>query len=142
MRSLPGRLGEQANLYYVKRGIDNAYGLFLDGKLVHVSWVFTKDEYTKQPVESFRLNAGEAELVNCWTEPDYRGKGFYPMTICVASKELFDNGFDRVYMAIERDNQASRSGIVKAGLKPYGRTHHFFSPLLKSWRGWYRVVAT
>ena len=132
------RFGEQARLYYEQRGITSAFGVFVDGELGHISWAYTAEEYKREPYERFRLDAGEAEIVNCFTADAYRGKGLYPYAVRLIAAQLLSRGFERVFMNIEPGNEASRRGILKAGLKSYAQVLHLRSPAIKKWRGWYR----
>jgi RimJ/RimL family protein N-acetyltransferase len=131
------RFGEQARLYYAERGINSAFGVFVDGELGHTSWAYTAAEYRLEPYERFRLNINEAEIVNCFTADAYRGQGLYPHAVRTIADMLLSRGFERVFMNIEPGNEASRRGILKAGLKRYGRVLHLRSPVLNKWRGWY-----
>jgi RimJ/RimL family protein N-acetyltransferase len=132
------RFGEQARLYYETRGINSAFGIFVDGELGHISWAYTAKEYALEPYERFRLGMGDAEIVNCFTADAYRGKGLYPHAVRIIAALLLTRGFDRVFMNIEPNNDASRHGILKAGLKSYGRVLHLRSPAMTRWRGCYR----
>ena len=137
MQKVEGRFANQARLYFLKRGITSAFGLFAEGRLVHVSWVYTAKEYAREPVEQIRLGAKEAEITNCFTLEDFRGRGLYPLAIRSLSNRLFEQGIERVYMKIEKANIPSQKGILKDGLRPYGTSYHLWSPALSIWNGWY-----
>ena len=137
MRESSGRLASQADLYFYQRGITTAYGLFAEGKLVHISWVYRAADYARSPVEQIRLGAKEAEITNCFTLEDHRGQGLYATAIRSISHRLFEQGVERVYMKTTPDNTASQRGIVKAGLRPDGTVYHVFAPALSAWKGWY-----
>lgn len=137
MRQRNDRFGEQARLYYEQRGISTAFGVFIDGELGHISWVYTAEDYRREPYERFRLGGGEAEIVNCFTAEAYRGKGLYPHAIRMIAERQFLRGFDRVFMNIEPGNEASCRGILKAGLARYGRVLHLRAPAIPKWRGCY-----
>lgn len=138
MRHRSDRFGEQTRLYHDQRGINSAFGVFIDGDLGHISWAYTAKEYGCEPYERFRLGTGEAEIVNCYTAEAYRGKGLYPYAIRLIAEQLLSRGIKRVFMNIAPDNEASRRGILKAGLISYGQVLHWHSPAIKKWRGWYR----
>lgn len=137
MRERNDRFGEHARLYYDLRGINSAFGVFIDGALGHISWAYTSAEYQLEPYERFRLGLGEAEIVNCFTAEAFRGKGLYPHAVRLIAISLLARGIDRVFMCIEPENEASRRGILKAGLTHCGHVLHLRSPALKKWRGWY-----
>jgi RimJ/RimL family protein N-acetyltransferase len=130
-----GRLADQARLYFFGRGITSAYGLFVEGRLAHISWVYTAEEYAREPVEQLKLADKEAEITNCFTLEEFRGQGLYAFAIGCISKQLFEQGFERVYMKTEADNTASQKGILKAGLKSCGTSYHLSSPALLAWKG-------
>jgi RimJ/RimL family protein N-acetyltransferase len=138
MRQRSDRFGDHARLYFDQRGIDSAFGVFVDGELGHISWAYTAEEYQREPYERFRLGADEAEIVNCYTSEAYRGRGLYPHAVTRIAVLLLSRGFERVFMNIEIDNEASRRGILKAGLTSCGRVLHWRSPAVTKWRGWYR----
>lgn len=135
-----GRFSEQARLYYVNRGIESAYGAFKDGELVHMSWVYTADEYSKEPIRRLMLNEDEVEIVNCFTLNRLRGNGIYPYTILFLSNLLIQNGIKRVYMMAERKNFASQKGILKAGLKHIGKVIYIYIPALSSKPLYYKRI--
>lgn len=137
MRERNDRFGEHARLYYDLRGINSAFGVFVDGNLGHISWAYTATEYQREPYERFRLGIGEAEIVNCFTADAYRGKGLYPHAVRFIATSLLARGFDSVFMCIEPGNEASRRGILKAGLTNFGHVLHLRSPAITKWRGWY-----
>jgi len=138
MRHRSDPFGEQTRLYHDQRGINSAFGVFIDGDLAHISWAYTAKEYGCEPYVRFRLGTGEAEIVNCYTDEAYRGKGLYPYAIRLIAEQLLSHGIKRVFMNITPDNEASRRGIIKAGLISYGKVLHWRSPIIKKWRGWYR----
>jgi hypothetical protein len=123
-----GRFAEQARLYYEKRGIDSAYGIYMDGELVHTSWVYTSAEYSLEPFRRLHLKKGEVEIVNCFTLDKCRGLGIYPYMIQFLSRLQFQKGMERVYMLADHRNHASQRGIIKAGLKPLGHVTYLRIP--------------
>ena len=133
-----GRLSDQARLYYVKRGIDAAYGAYLDEELVHMSWVYTAAEYSKEPFRRLALEDREVEIVNCFTLDRCRGMGIYPHMIRFLSDLQFQNGVKRVYMMANHKNEASQRGIIKAGLKILGRVTYLRVPASSSKSIYYR----
>lgn len=133
-----GRFSEQARLYYIKRGIDAAYGAYLDEDLVHMSWVYTAAEYLKEPFRRLALEEGEVEIVNCFTLDRCHGLGIYPYMIQYLSNLQFQHGVKRVYMMANRKNEASQRGIIKAGLKVLGRVTYLRIPASSSSSIYYR----
>lgn len=133
-----GRFSEQARLYYVKRGIDTAYGVYLNEELVHMSWVYTASEYSKEPFQRLTLKDHEVEIVNCFTLEKCRGLGVYPYMIQFLSNLLFQSGIERIYMMADHKNFASQRGITKAGLKQLGQIIYIRIPATSSKSVYYR----
>lgn len=133
-----GRFAEQARLYHAKRGIDTAYGAYIDGELVHMSWVYTAIEYSKEPFQRLALKDREAEIVNCFTLDKCRGLGIYPYMIHFLSNLQFQNGVERVYMMADHKNHASQRGIIKAGLKQLGHVTYMRIPKSSNKSVYYR----
>ena len=127
-----GRFAEQARLYYKKRGIDSAYGIYMNGDLIHTSWVYTSAEYSLEPFCRLDLKKGEVEIVNCFTVEKCRGLGIYPYMIQFLSRLQFEKGIERVYMMADHKNHASQRGIIKAGLKPLGQVTYLRVPAASS----------
>lgn len=133
-----GRFAEQARLYYQKRGIESAYGIYMNEELVHTSWVYTSAEYSLEPFRRLDLKKGEAEIANCFTLEKCRGLGIYPYMIQFLSRLQFEKGIERVYMMADHENHASQRGIIKAGLKPLGHVTYLRIPASSSRSLYYR----
>ena len=133
-----GRFADQARLYHATRGIDTAYGGYIGGELVHMSWVYTAAEYSKEPFQRLALEDREVEIVNCFTLEKCRGLGIYPYVIQFLSNLQFQNGVERIYMMADQKNHASQRGIIKAGLNPLGRITYMRIPALSNKSVYYR----
>lgn len=133
-----GRFSEQAKLYHAKRGIETAYGAYKDGELVHMSWVYTAREYSKEPFQRLALKDHEVEIVNCFTLEKCRGLGVYPYMIQFLSNLLFKSGVERIYMMADHKNLASQRGIIKSGLKHLGHVIYIRIPATSSKSIYYR----
>lgn len=138
MKATGGRFAEQVQLYYEKRGITSAYGVFVSATLAHVSWVYTAAEYACEPTEQLRLGARDAEITNCFTLEDFRRLGLYTNATRFISSLLFSRNIDCVYMKTDPEGAASQRAILKAGLKRCGTVRHLWVPFLPGWKGWYR----
>lgn len=64
------------------------------------------------------LAKGEASLISLYTHPEYRGRGLYPRLLVEQLRYLASRGYSRAYIWVDRANDASIRGIVKAGFKP------------------------
>ena len=84
-----------------------AYTVYANGEMIHLSYVVCGRE-------KFRfLKKGDIEIGPCWTHPDYRGQGIYPVVLShIVQKELAGG---TAYMLIHETNEASRRGVAKAG---------------------------
>ena len=116
-----GRLKNQAELFFRNRGIDNIYGFFIGDELVHSSWVYTIEECKKDPAMALELNKDEVEIKHCLTPEQFRGRGLYVYAIRCLSDMMFRQGFVQVFMTVDLDNEPSKRGIEKAGLKHIGQ---------------------
>jgi RimJ/RimL family protein N-acetyltransferase len=121
-------------LYLQRHGINGAWGLFVDGELAHVTWIYTRAMHDREPFAGLRLADDEAELGNCVTLPRFKGRGLYPLAIRLLSRRLFDEGVRRVLMVTARGNAASERGIEKAGLARVGRLSYLWLPALRRLR--------
>jgi GNAT superfamily N-acetyltransferase len=94
---------------------DNAYLLFVGGRCAHISWLVPWNE--SRPLG---LKPGEAEIRGCYTEPEFRGQGLYPMMVAYLAEAAARQGIGRIYMKTSRRNFPSQRGILKAGLRHVG----------------------
>ncbi len=133
-----GRFADQARKYYSQRGIDTAYGAYMGSELIHMSWVYTASEYAREPFERLALKDREVEIVNCFTLETCRGLGIFPYVIKFLAEIQFQNGADRIYMMAHYHNQASRHGIIKAGLRSVGSVTYVRIPASSSKSIYYR----
>lgn len=135
MNQLGGRFADQAKKFFFARGISSAYGLYVRDKLAHISWVYTSEEYEREPAVQLRLRPGEAEITNCYTADAFRGLNLYPYAIVRISNLLLAQGNCRVYMKVNYGNDASKRGIAKAGFNRCGTVFLLESPMIRCWQG-------
>lgn len=110
-------------------GSGRAHGVFVGGRLAHVSWLVTCDiEPTTGNV--IRLRDDEVEITACFTVPEFRGHGLYPRAIRQICEIARQKGFRSVFMKVRPENESSRRGVVKAGLTWVGAVYEWSSPLL------------
>lgn len=137
MLNAGGRLTTQAQLYYVERGIETAYGVFDGDKLAHVSWVYGAEEYAKEPHTLLKLQTGQVELTNAYSNSDFRGQGVFRFTLQRLSKDLFEQGVSRIYGKVVPGNQASYKAIIAVGYQPCGKVRLITGYLIPWRRGIY-----
>lgn len=113
-------------------GQSYAYGLFVEGKIAHISWLLPSAALKKEDPLVLDLPGGHAEISCCETLPEYRGQGLYPFVIRKLCAIARQQGIRRVYMKTDSDNKSSQSGILKAGLARVGSVVLVSSPLMGS----------
>jgi hypothetical protein len=106
---------------YEKSLINDAYGVYLDGALAHVSWLVPADHDRLAKERNVKLRTGEAEITHAVTLDQYRNRGLYAYAIRCLAGVCERRDIKRVYMITGSDNVASQRGIEKAGLRSAGR---------------------
>jgi hypothetical protein len=106
---------------YEQFGINDAYGVYVDGVLAHVSWLVPADHDRLCNDRNVKLLTGEAEITHAATLGQFRNRGLYTYAIRCLVGICRQQKIRRVYMITGRDNLASQKGIEKAGLRPAGR---------------------
>jgi GNAT superfamily N-acetyltransferase len=89
---------------------------FVDGRLGHISWLFTPEDHTRL----IRLQPGEVELDGAYTLPALRGHG---LLWAVERAMLLDaraEGAVTAYTHVAVDNTPSLRGVTKTGFRPDG----------------------
>jgi hypothetical protein len=110
---------------YEKSLTNDAYGVYLDGALAHVSWLVSADHDRLANERNVKLRIGEAEITHAVTLGQYRKHGLYSYAIRCLVGLCEQRNTTRVYMITGTDNLASQRGIEKAGLRPAGRIWRF-----------------
>lgn len=122
--------------YLDQLGDGRCYGLFLGGRLAHLSWAVCGDDPSSRGVSLLDLRPGELEICHAYTLPEFRGRGLYPYAIRSLCNISRNQGHRVVYMITERANRSSQRGILKAGLRKSGWLVRIVPPLAPSSRGW------
>lgn len=104
---------------FKRLGFNEAYGVYINGELAHISWMITHDR--DSPASFLRLKPGEAEITHCVTLPQFRGLGIYPFAIRKLCQIAAAKGIKKVFMITNVSNVASQSGILRAGLALTGK---------------------
>ena len=102
-------------------GFNDAYGVYYKDQLAHISWLITSEHDRLIKPRNVKLRAGEAEITNCVTLPEFRGLGLYPFAIRSLCVVAAGAGAKRVFMITNVNNLASQRGMQKAGLSPHGK---------------------
>jgi GNAT superfamily N-acetyltransferase len=110
-------------------GFNDAYAVFCDGELSHVSWLITPRHEAASGGRIVRLREGEAEITACFTLAKFRGRGVYGYAIRSLCQVARSRGIHRVFMKTTLQNYASQHGISKAGLLCRGQIIRISFPL-------------
>jgi ribosomal protein S18 acetylase RimI-like enzyme len=102
-------------------GFNDAYGVYYKDQLAHISWLITSEHDRVIKPRNVKLKAGEAEITNCVTLPEFRGLGLYAFAIRSLCEVAAGAGAKRVFMITNVNNLASQRGMQKAGLSSHGK---------------------
>lgn len=95
----------------------HCHAALVQGHLAAYGWVSFDSEHVGELNLQVRLPAGEAYIWDCLTLPEYRQKGLYSSLLSSMLQELRGNGFRRVWIGADLDNEPSQRGIAKAGFQ-------------------------
>ncbi|MHB8741643.1 MAG: hypothetical protein ACYC9L_00825 [Sulfuricaulis sp.] len=94
------------------------YAAFLDGKLVHHSWVRRSGiQLVSEAARSFPVESGEFWIYHCWTVTWARGKQIYPYVLAQIIRDHFNEGFKLARIYTPALNIASQHGVTRAGFR-------------------------
>ena len=111
---------KQLDNYRLMRGAQ-AYGVWIEDRLAHVSWLLPAEVVNRQQEGILRpLRPDEAEISACETLEAFRGRKLYPFAIQRICRIAAEQGIARLYMKTMLDNKASQAGIEKAGFGSSG----------------------
>lgn len=92
------------------------YGAFIDGRLIHTSWVTDqKNVIISEIGESLELEDGECCIFDCNTLAEYRGREAYTQTLMYITHVKTTSGYSSIYIYSLSSNISSIRGIEKAG---------------------------
>src|ERR1035437_3060477 len=114
---------------FARFAYNEAYAVFCDGELSHVSWLITPQHEAVSGGRVVRLREGEAEISACFTLSKFRGRGVYGYAIRSLCQIARSRGIHRVFMKTTLQNFASQRGILKAGLLCRGQIIRISFPL-------------
>ena len=112
-------------------GFNDAYGVFYNGKIAHISWMITANHDLNLKIRNVKLKEGEAEITHCSTLPEFRGKGIYVFAIKSLALLASNLKLNQIYMITNIKNIPSQKGIEKSGLIRQGKVVRFHLPLLE-----------
>ena len=84
-------------------------------KFISYCWMAERRTYIGEVKRDINLKEGDIYLYDCYTLPEERGKGLYPLLLMRASQKASHEGFRRALIFSESRNIFSRKGILKAG---------------------------
>lgn len=100
-------------------GLTQAFGGYVNGRLVHILWLSVHGEPSTVP--GLVLGSREVEMRNVTTLKAFRGRGILNYSVMKAALDLRQKGIETVYVHIEEDNTPSLRGFRNAGFQT---THH------------------
>jgi GNAT superfamily N-acetyltransferase len=83
------------------------------GRIVHYSWLTSKDEYAGEIEKVIPVGAGERYLFNCRTLASARGRGIFPAVIARALDEAGNSGASHVITLVSTINRSSLRAFAK-----------------------------
>ena len=95
----------------VFHGARCCYLAWCEGRIAHISWLFTSEDVTRQ----IRLRPGEVELNFAHTLPAFRGRGLLTAVETAMLRDAQLRGIARAYTHVGVDNVASARGVRKTG---------------------------
>ena len=115
-------LSQYPDKEYIKKRFDDNHTCFLaigDSKIAFYAWgvmgerVFV-DGVTTWPL---KVESGEAYVYNCFTAPEFRGKGIFPYMLNEAARFYKDHNASVLKAIVNGRNYASWRSFEKAGFK-------------------------
>lgn len=98
------------------RGARRPYLGFQDGRIGHISWLFTPGDRPRL----IALGPDEVELDGAFTLPAARGHGLLTAVECAMLLDARQEGYARAYTHVAVDNVASLRGVMKTGFSSAG----------------------
>jgi GNAT superfamily N-acetyltransferase len=98
------------------RGAHRPYLGFHDGRIGHISWLFTPGDHPRL----IALGRAEVELDGAFTLPEARGQGLLTAVECAILLDARREGYTKAYTHVAVDNVASLRGVRKTGFSPAG----------------------
>ena len=93
------------------------YGVELDGRLVHASWVTTRCAWTRELRSLVCVGEGDAYVYESFTRGDARGRGVYPYALDQVCAVLAGEDVARLWVAVESHHDPSLRAVAKAGFE-------------------------
>lgn len=123
-----------------ERTFCDAWGVWIDGELAHVSWMIPHEHDVQLPVRNLRLRKGEAEITHAITPIRFRGRGLFPLAIQQLMEVARERGYSTVWAIAAESNVASQRAIMKAGFARHGDIYRWIFDYLPgapylTWRG-------
>ncbi len=112
-----------------------------EGNIVAYGWVSTGRECIGEMGRQIHLQADEAYVWDCVTLPAYRRLGLYTALLSFINNTLLEDGYRRIWIGSNLDNQPSIRGFANAGYQPaVAITHVRITSLNLYWVGRARVA--
>ena len=108
-----------------KRGFNDAYGVYVEKKLVHIGWLVTYEHDRMNPERNVRLRRGEAECTHLATLSGYRRRGIAANSLACMAREAERAGVARLYYICPTTNLPSRRCAQSVGFTSRGRIYRW-----------------
>ena len=100
---------------------ERCYALFKGETLLTLGWVGLRTALAAAPEVGQRFSVPLGGLLpviyDCWTPPEFRGRGYYPIALDRMAVTLLQD-YRQVWIYTLETNLASVKGIQKAGFRP------------------------
>ena len=91
-----------------------AYGIFFNGQLVSSAWISYRELYLSEKY-IFNLKKDAALLLDMYSHPNYRNKGFYKTIHLFCLKKIYENGRPKALTIIRKNNRPALKHQMKTG---------------------------
>ena len=115
-----------------KLGLNPAYGLYVNGAIVHISYLVDEEMDKKLTVRKVKLRPGEMEITGASTDREYRNKGLFTLSIQHLCQIAAAKNIKQIFGITARDNIASQHAFKKAGFSKCGMIWRIFFPFAQT----------
>jgi RimJ/RimL family protein N-acetyltransferase len=127
-----------------KRRLSNNWILFIayiNDELVGAAWALTNTSDLK--IKIVPLLDGDIAIINCWTNPSFRGRNVYPFLLSLVAKHFKERNFKRAFVSANERNISSIKGIKTAGYQHFinYETYNLFRDEVVIWKSSKKTVS-
>ncbi len=130
LRTVSGNRDDDFIRSRMKNG-ESCYVARHNGRICFYSWVSTGERVVNCDRKEIPIGKGEIYIRDCFTLPEFRGKGIAPYFYDYISGIFGDRGFKRAVAYVMGENYPSIRSFEKAGFSIYERVS-FIKPFFRS----------